>query len=116
MKLPSCALPSAIVASDAHDVAGVLLGEVVVFVDECLAHAGGVFGIHAKDDGLLEAVAALFEIVRYPFGDTLRALINDQIAIEVFLVVDAVFDLVAMQVGLALCRGGSLPHPHRDAL
>ena len=54
-------MPSCVVAGDAHDVAVVLLGEVRVLVDQRLAHAGGVLGIHAEDDGLLEAVAALLE-------------------------------------------------------
>ena len=52
-----------VVAGDAHDVAFVLLHQVRILVDEGLPHAGGVFGIDAEDDGLLEAVAAFLEEV-----------------------------------------------------
>ena len=37
----------------------VLVAEVIVFVDEGLAQAGGVFFVDAEDDGLLQAIAAL---------------------------------------------------------
>ena len=90
-----------IVAGDAHDVAGVLLDEVGVLVDEGLAHAGGVFGVHAEDDGLLEAVAALLEELGDLLGDELGAVVDDEGAVEILLVVDAVLDLVAVAVELA---------------
>ena len=96
-----------IVAGDAHDVALVLLDQVGVLVDERLAHAGGVFGVHAEDDGLLEAVAAFLQELGDLLGDALGALVDDQVAVEVLLVVDAVLDLVAVRSSLALSRGGS---------
>ena len=88
-----------VVAGDAHDVARVLPSEVGVFIDQGLTHARGVFGIHAEDNGLLPAVAALLEEVRYPPGDAPGALVNDQVTVKIFLVVETVFDLVAVLVG-----------------
>ena len=65
---------------------------------ERLAHAGGVLGIHAEDDGLLEAVAAFLEELGDPLGDELGALVDDEDSVEILLVVDAVLDLVAVTV------------------
>ena len=48
----------AVVAGDAHDVAGVVTHEVGVLDDQRLAHARGVLLVNPEDDGLLEAVAA----------------------------------------------------------
>ena len=104
MKLSSWALAFGIVAGDAHDVALVLLHEVGVLVDQGLAHARGVVDVHAEDDGLLEAVAAFLQELGDLCGDALGALVDDQIAVEVLLVVDAVFDLLAVFVGLSLGR------------
>ncbi len=97
-----------VIAGDTHDVALVLLDQVRVFVDEGLPHPRGVFGIHTEDDGFLEAVAAFFEELGHLPGDTLGALVDDQITVEVLLVVDAVFDLVAVLVGFALLRAVAL--------
>ena len=63
--------------------------------------------IDAEDDGLLEAVAALLEELGDLLGDQLGAVVDDQRAVEVLLVVDAVLDLVAVAVELALARAGS---------
>src|SRR5262249_23736219 len=60
-----------------------------------------MLGIHAEDDGLLPAVTALLEEVRYPPGDAPGALVNDQVTVKIFLVVETVFDLVALLVGFA---------------
>ena len=91
-----------IIAGDAHDVAFVLLDQVRVLVDQGLPHPGGVFGVHTEDDGFLEAVAAFLEELGHLPGDTLGALVDDQIPVEVLLVVNAVLDLVAVLVGLPL--------------
>ena len=64
--------------------------------------------IDAEDDGLLEAVAAFLEELGDLLGDQLGALVDDQRAVEVLLVVDAVLDLVAVAVELAPSRAGSL--------
>jgi hypothetical protein len=61
-----------IVACDAHDVAGVFFDEVGVLIDQRLAHTGGVLGVDAEDDGLLKAVAALFEELSDFFGRNLK--------------------------------------------
>src|SRR5262249_61318851 len=50
---------------------------------------------------LLPAVAAVLEEVRYPPGDAPGALVNDQVTVKIFLVVETVFDLVALLVGFA---------------
>src|SRR5712692_255778 len=90
-----------IIAGDAHDVARVLPGEVGVFIEQGLTHARGVFGVNTENDGLLPAVAAMLEEVRYQPGDAPGALVNDQVTVKIFLVVETVFDLVALLVGFA---------------
>ena len=58
-----------VVAGDAHHVAVVLLHEIGVLVDQGLPHARGVLGVHAEDDGLLEAVAAFLQELGDLVGD-----------------------------------------------
>ena len=69
-----------------------------------LPHARGVFLIDAEDDGLLEAVAALLQELGDLLGDELGAVVDDERAVEILLVVDAVLDLVAVAVESALLR------------
>ena len=64
--------------------------------------------VDAEDDRLLEAVAALLEELGDPLGDQLGALVDDERPVEVRLVVDAVGDLLALAVGLALRRAVAL--------
>ncbi len=73
-----------IVAGDAHDVALVLLHQVRVFVDQGLAHARGVLGVHTEDDGLLETVAAFFQELGHLAGDALGALVDDEVRSKSF--------------------------------
>ena len=61
----------------------------------------GVAISDAEDDGLLVAVAALFEKLGDSGGDELGAVINHQDAVVIFGVVDAVFDFLAIAVRLA---------------
>ena len=91
-----------VTAGDAHDVAVVPVHQVGVFVDERLPHAGGVFLVHAEDDRLLEAIAAFLQIPGDLAGHQLGAFVQDQGAVEVFEIVDTVFDLVAVPVELPL--------------
>ena len=91
-----------VAAGDAHDVAVVLGDQIGVLVDERLAHPRRVFLIDAEDDGLLEAVAALLEELGDLLGDQLGAVVEHQRAVEVLGVVDAVLDLLALAVELAL--------------
>ena len=84
-----------------------------VLVDQRLAHARGVLVVDAEDDGLLEAVAALLEELGDLAGDQLGALVDDERAVEVLLVVDAVFDLLAVSVESALLGPVAL-HVHVD--
>lgn len=100
-----------VVAGDAHDVFGILPGEVLVLVEQGLAHAGGVVGVDAEDDGLLETVAALLEVVRDPLGHAPAALVDDQGPVEVLPVVTAARDQLTVGVGLAGCRAVAL-HIH----
>ena len=84
-------LPFGIAAGDAHDIALVFVAQVLVLVDQCAAHAGGVLFIDAKDDGLLVAVAALLQEVGDLGCDQLGAVVDNQGAIEVLGVVEPVF-------------------------
>jgi hypothetical protein len=68
-------LPFLVVAGDAHDVAVVGGHEVGVLVHQRLAHARGVLLVHAEDDGLLEAVAALAQELRHLLRDEPGALV-----------------------------------------
>ena len=61
-----------------------------------------MFGIDAEDDGFLEAVAALLEEFRHFAGDEFGAVVEHQRAVEILVVVDAVFDFLAIAVELAL--------------
>ena len=83
MKLPKLGLPLRIAAGNAHDVAIILLHEVLVLVNECLPHAGGVFFIHTEDDGLLEAVAAFLQELGHFLRHQLRPVVNHQRAVEI---------------------------------
>ena len=60
--------------------------------------------IDAEDDGLLEAVAALFQELGHLGCHQLGPVVDDQGAIEVLGVVEAVFHLLAVAVGLARLR------------
>ena len=71
---------------------------------EGLPHPGGVFLIHAKDDGFLETVAAFLQEVGDFLGDELGAVVDDEGAVEILRVVDPVFDFVALAVGVSPLR------------
>ena len=58
--------------------------------------------IDAEDDGLLEAVAAFLEELGDLLRDQLGAVVEHEGAVEILRVVDAVLDLVAVAVELAL--------------
>ena len=103
-EVPELRLALGVASRDAHDVAVILVAQVFVLVDQGLPHARGMFFIHAKDDGLLEAVAALLQEVGDLLGDELGAVVDDERAVEVLRVVDAVFDFVAVAVRLAPLR------------
>src|SRR5262245_929229 len=90
-----------IIAGDAYDIARVLPGQVSIFIEQGLTHTRRMLGIHAEDNGLLPAVTALLDEVRYPPGDATGALVNDQVTVKIFLVIETVFDLVALLVGFA---------------
>ena len=93
-------LPLGIPTGDAHDVAAVAGHEVGVLVDQRLAHARGVFLIDAEDDGLLEAVSAFLEELRDLPRHNFRSAVDDECAVEVLDVVDAVLDFLALAVEL----------------
>ena len=90
-----------VAAGDAHDVAVVFVAEVFIFVDEGLAHAGGVLFVDAEDDGLLQAIAAFFEELGDFAGDDFGTVVEDERAVKIFGVVDAVFNFMAVAIGLA---------------
>jgi len=86
-----------VAAGDAHDVVGVR-AEVWVLVHQRLAHAGGMLLVDAEDDGFLEAVAAVAQELRHLGRNQPGAVVNDEGAVEILGVVDAVLDLVAVAV------------------
>ena len=57
--------------------------------------------VHAKHDGFLEPVTAGLEVVADPLGNAGGAVVNDEGVIKVFLVVQAVFNFMAVLVHLA---------------
>ena len=68
----------------------------------CLAHASSVFLVHAENNRFLETVSAFLQERRDLPGHELGPLIQDQRAVEVLDVVDAVLDLLAIAVELPL--------------
>ena len=74
--------------------------EVLVLVDEGLSHAGGVFLVHAEDHRFLEAIPAFLEKLGDSPGDKLRAVVENEGAVE------AVAELVA--AGLARRRAAEV--------
>jgi hypothetical protein len=64
--------------------------------------------IDAEDDGLLEAVAAFLQEVGDLLCDELGAVVDDQRAVEILGVVDAVLDLLAVAVESGPSPAGSL--------
>lgn len=54
--------------------------------------------VHAKNNGLLEAVVALLQEVRNFLGNELSAVVYYERPVEILRVVNAVFDLVAVSV------------------
>ena len=103
-EVPELRLPFGVAAGDAHDVAVIFVAQVLILVDQSLPHPRGMFLIHAKNDGLLEAVAAFFQEVGNLLGNELGAVVNDEGAVKVLDVVDAVLDLIAVPVRLAPLR------------
>src|SRR5579863_2619682 len=67
-----------------------------------------MFLIHAKNDCFLEAVLALLEKIGDFLSNELGAVVNDDVAVEVFGVVDAVFDFVTVPVRVAPLRAVAL--------
>jgi hypothetical protein len=61
-----------------------------------------MFLIHAKDDGFLETVVALLQEVRDFLGNKFGTFVNDEGAVEIFNIVDAVLDLIAVPVYVTL--------------
>ena len=61
-----------------------------------------MFLVDAEDDGLLEPVAALLEELRYPLRNQLGAVVDDESAVKILGVVEAIIDLIAVPVELAL--------------
>ena len=89
-----------VAARDSHDLAVVFIAQVFVFVNQSLPHSRSMFLIHAKENGLLEAISAFLEEIGDFLGNELRAVVNDDIAVEVLGVVNAVFDFIAFPVGI----------------
>jgi hypothetical protein len=104
-----------VAAGDPHHVAVVLGVEVGVLVDERLPHPGGVFFVDTEHDRLLHPVAGGLQKLRHLAGHELRAVVEHERAVEILLVVDPVFDLVAVAVGLSLLGPVALDvHVHVD--
>ncbi len=102
-----------VIARDTHDIFAVLRGQIAVFIDQCLTHALCVVDIFAEDDGFVEAVGPAQEFTDL-MGDQLGALLQHQGFVEILLVVDAVFDLVAVLIHHTRSRVASRQDPCRD--
>ena len=100
MKLSSSALPSASSPVIRMTYLWFFSDFIAVPVDERLPHPLGVVDVLAEDDGLGEAVGGLEKFGDLP-GDELGALLEDERAVQVELVVDAVLDELAVFVELA---------------
>ena len=88
-EVPKLRLSLGVAPSDSHDVAVVLVAQVLILVNQSLPHPRSMLLIHAKDDGFLEGVSALLEKIGYFLGNKLSAVVNDDVAVEIFGVVDA---------------------------
>jgi len=97
-----------IVAGDAHHIAAVGSHQILVLIDQSLAHHQGVLGVDAKHDRFLHPVATGLEVVADPLRHPQGALIDHQVAIEILLVVEAIFDLHAAIIYLP--RLGAIAH------
>jgi hypothetical protein len=92
-----------VVARDPHHILAVLRAKVAIFVDESLAHSLGMIDVLAKDDRLVESIGP-FQKLRDLARHQGCSLLQDERAIEVALVVDAVLDFLAMLVALSSFR------------
>src|ERR1039458_7796514 len=90
----------ALIRNHAHDVIGMLLGEVAVAVIDRLAHFLGVLLVHAENDGLRKAISFLHE-VRDVAGDGKRTRLKRDEPLEIRRAIDAVRDLAAVAVELS---------------
>lgn len=99
MKLSSWALPSAL--SPVMRMTYLLfLPAIGAGVDQGLAHAFGVVDVFAEDNGLGVAIGGLEKLGDFR-GDQLGALVENEVAVHVALVVFAVFNLEAVSVNFA---------------
>ena len=97
------ALSVVVRAGDAHHVVRVLLHHVLVHLNERNPHAfGSVLG-STEHDGLLHSPIVL-QVLRDLEGDFVDTVSEDDVVIVVGVVVDAVLDLAAIVVALALER------------
>ena len=60
-----------------------------------------MFLVHAKENGFLEAVPAFLQEIRDFLGDELGTVVNDNVPVDVLGVVNAVFDFIAIPVGVS---------------
>src|SRR5689334_21285253 len=63
-----------------------------------------MFLVHAKHDGFLETVVAVFEKIRDFLGNELGTVIDDEGAVKILGVIDTVLDLIALAVGVTPLR------------
>ena len=95
------------VTGNPHHVFAVLFHSLRVQVYQGLAHAFGVVDVFAEHDGFLVRVG-LFQEFGHLHGDHFGALLQNQLAVEILLVVDAVFDQLTVLVGLPLAWAPAL--------
>jgi hypothetical protein len=80
-----------VIPGDLHHIFAIECAKIGIGVGEFAAHGLGVLDVHAKHDGLREAVAA-FKKFGDLLGDKSAALFDDEVLVEVGSVIDAVFD------------------------
>ena len=105
-----------VVAGDAHDIPAIGGGQVLIGIDQGLAHALRMVDVLAEDDGLGVAIRRLEKLGDLG-GDQDRALFEYQIAVIVAVVVFAILDGMTKLVGLPQRRSPAVqipvkPDPH----
>ena len=82
------------IASDTHDVLGVIESQLAGGVGDGYSHTLGVIDVFTEDDGFLEGVGGVEE-PHDALGDKHSALVEDEEAVHVLLVVGALLDVLS---------------------
>ncbi len=89
-----------VIASDLHDVFGVVYHQITVGIGQRCAHTLGMFDIHAEHYGLVEVVG-LFQVFGNSVSDSLGTLVNHKIRVVILAVIDTVINQLTAFIGFA---------------